>query len=68
MKTSFDQARNTKLSSIKEVDIRTNLIMNMVIQVVTERECMNKHIFTYYESVSITPNRTLEVSPFQVDV
>ncbi|KAI5436439.1 WPP domain-interacting tail-anchored protein 2 isoform X2 [Lathyrus oleraceus] len=44
LKTSFDQASNTKLSSIKEVDNRTKLIMDMVIQLAAERERINKQL------------------------
>lgn len=44
LKTSLDQASNTKLSSIKEVDTRTKLIMDMVIQLAAERERINKQL------------------------
>ncbi|CAI8595593.1 unnamed protein product [Vicia faba] len=44
LKTSLDQASNTKLSSIKEVDTRTKMIMDMVIQLAAERERINKQL------------------------
>ncbi|CAK8537215.1 unnamed protein product [Lathyrus sativus] len=44
LKTSMDEASNTKLLSIKEVDTRTKLIMDMVIQLAAERERINKQL------------------------
>jgi chromosome segregation ATPase len=47
MKTSLDHASNTKLSSAKEIDTRTKFIMDLVMQLATERERINKQVFTF---------------------
>ncbi|XP_061340729.1 WPP domain-interacting tail-anchored protein 2 isoform X3 [Gastrolobium bilobum] len=44
LKTSLDQANNSKLSSAKEIDTRTKFIMDMVMQLATERERINKQL------------------------
>lgn len=47
MKTSLDHASSTKLSSAKEIDTRTKFIMDLVMQLATERERINKQVFTF---------------------
>ncbi|GAU21684.1 hypothetical protein TSUD_242560 [Trifolium subterraneum] len=42
LQTFLDQASNTKLSSAKEIDTRTKFIMDLVMQVASERERINK--------------------------
>nr|KYP38423.1 WPP domain-interacting tail-anchored protein 2 [Cajanus cajan] len=44
LKTSLDQASNTKLSSAKEIDTKTKLIMDMVMQLASERERINNQL------------------------
>ncbi|XP_027360190.1 WPP domain-interacting tail-anchored protein 2 isoform X2 [Abrus precatorius] len=44
LKTSVDQASNTNLSSAKEINTRTKFIMEMVTQLATERERINKQL------------------------
>ncbi|KAJ1412065.1 WPP domain-interacting tail-anchored protein 2 [Sesbania bispinosa] len=44
LKTSLDQASNTELSRAKEIDTRTKFIMDMVMQLATERERINKQL------------------------
>lgn len=44
MKTSLDHASSTKLSSAKEIDTRTKFIMDLVMQLATERERINKQL------------------------
>lgn len=46
LKTSLDQASNTKLSSAREIDTRTKFIMDMVMQLATERKRINKQVLT----------------------
>jgi chromosome segregation ATPase len=46
LKTFLDQASNTKLSTAKEIDTRTKFIMDSVMQVTSERERVNKLVFT----------------------
>ncbi|RDX71989.1 WPP domain-interacting tail-anchored protein 2, partial [Mucuna pruriens] len=44
LKTSLDQASNTKLSRAKEIDTKTKLIMDMVLQLASERERINNQL------------------------
>ncbi|KAL2349072.1 hypothetical protein Fmac_003072 [Flemingia macrophylla] len=44
LKTSLDQASNTKLSRAKEIDTKTKLIMDMVMQLASERERINNQL------------------------
>lgn len=46
LKTSLDQASNTKLSSTKEINTRTKFIMDMVMRLATERERISKQVMT----------------------
>ncbi|XP_019461564.1 PREDICTED: WPP domain-interacting tail-anchored protein 2 isoform X1 [Lupinus angustifolius] len=44
LKTSLDQATNSKLSSAKEINTRSKVIMDMAMQLATERERINKQV------------------------
>lgn len=44
MKTSLDHTSSTKLSSAKEIDTKTKFIMDLVMQLATERERINKQL------------------------
>ncbi|CAJ1931763.1 unnamed protein product [Sphenostylis stenocarpa] len=44
LKTSLDQASNTKFSRAKEIDTKTKLIMDMVMQLSSERERINNQL------------------------
>ncbi|KAK7407482.1 hypothetical protein VNO78_09434 [Psophocarpus tetragonolobus] len=44
LKMSLDQASNTKLSRAKEIDTKTKLIMDMVMQLASERERINNQL------------------------
>ncbi|CAL0318155.1 unnamed protein product [Lupinus luteus] len=44
LKTSLDQVTNSKLSSAKEINTRSKVIMDMAMQLATERERINKQL------------------------
>ncbi|ESW29597.1 hypothetical protein PHAVU_002G083200 [Phaseolus vulgaris] len=44
LKTSLDQASNTNFSRAKEIDTKTKLIMDMVMQLATQRESINNQL------------------------
>lgn len=46
LKTSLDQASNAKSSRAKEIDTKTKLIMDMVMQLASERERINNQVMT----------------------
>lgn len=48
LKTSLDQANNSKFNSAKEINARTKFIMDMIMQLTAERENVHKQVVAYF--------------------
>lgn len=53
LKTSLDQVNDLKVSSAKEIHVRTKSIMDMVNQLTIERERIHKQVVAYFLQFSI---------------
>ncbi|GAV59081.1 hypothetical protein CFOL_v3_02614 [Cephalotus follicularis] len=57
LETSLDQANDAKVSSAAEINLRSKVIMDMVIQLANERERMQKQLFSLTRENGILAKR-----------
>ncbi|CAK9157252.1 unnamed protein product [Ilex paraguariensis] len=53
LETSLNQVKNDKLSRVNDITVKTNLIMDMIMQLATERERIQKQLYSLREENKI---------------